>query len=202
MPKDPDYIIQGWDTAMKTGDANDYSACVTCFIKGDKMYLAHVFRDKLLYPNLRQKVLDFYNYSQTQYSQCATVLAIENKSSGMPLIDDLKASGVKIESIDLSGSKKSKMYTKSIKFENGTFMLPKQGLAPWLADYEDELFRFPRGQHDDQVDATIVALSCFGMNFAPTSQLKPLIRRMYTGKYRSSNQGRDERDGLCDSRGR
>lgn len=187
---------------MKTGDINDYSACVTCFIKDDKMYLAHVFRDKLLYPNLRQKVLDFYNYSQTQYSQCATVLAIENKSSGMSLIDDLKASGVKIESIDLPGSKKSKMYTESIKFENGTFMLSKQGLAPWLADYEDELFRFPRGQHDDQVDATIVALSCFGMNFAPTSQVKPLIRRMYTGKYRSSNQGRDERDGLCDSRGR
>ena len=30
--------------------------------------------------------------------------------------------------------------------------------APWLADLEDELFAFPRGRHDDQVDSISQAL--------------------------------------------
>jgi predicted phage terminase large subunit-like protein len=35
--------------------------------------------------------------------------------------------------------------------------LPKQ--APWLVDLENELFAFPNGRYDDQVDALIQALA-------------------------------------------
>ena len=31
--------------------------------------------------------------------------------------------------------------------------------APWLRDLEDELFAFPNGRHDDQVDALSQALA-------------------------------------------
>jgi phage terminase large subunit-like protein len=34
--------------------------------------------------------------------------------------------------------------------------LPKE--APWLADFEAEIFAFPNGRHDDQVDALSQAL--------------------------------------------
>jgi predicted phage terminase large subunit-like protein len=37
------------------------------------------------------------------------------------------------------------------RWSQGMVMLPEQ--APWLADLEHELLRFPAGRHDDQVDA-------------------------------------------------
>jgi predicted phage terminase large subunit-like protein len=49
-------------------------------------------------------------------------------------------------------SKQIRMFVQSQKFESGTAVLPKQ--APWLADYEAELFAFPHTLHDDQVDST------------------------------------------------
>ena len=35
--------------------------------------------------------------------------------------------------------------------EAGKVVLPEQ--APWLADFENEILRFPNASHDDQVDA-------------------------------------------------
>jgi phage terminase large subunit-like protein len=48
------------------------------------------------------------------------------------------------------------MAIQSAKFENGQVFLPKE--APWLRDLEDELFAFPNGRHDDQVDSISQAL--------------------------------------------
>ena len=49
-------IVQSWDTATMTGDANDYSVCTTWqMIKAD-YYLIDVFRGRLEYPTLRRKV--------------------------------------------------------------------------------------------------------------------------------------------------
>ena len=42
------------------------------------------------------------------------------------------------------------------KFENGQVFFPKE--APWLPDLEAELFAFPNGRHDDQVDSIGQAL--------------------------------------------
>lgn len=48
------------------------------------------------------------------------------------------------------------------KIENGSFLLPK--IAPWLTDYENELFKFPSGRYDDQGDATMMILEFLGKN--------------------------------------
>ena len=48
------------------------------------------------------------------------------------------------------------MAIQSAKFENGQVFFPKE--APWLADLEEELFAFPSGPHDDQVDSISQAL--------------------------------------------
>ena len=48
------------------------------------------------------------------------------------------------------------MGIQSAKFENGQMFFPKE--APWLRDLEDELFAFPNGRHDDQVDSISQAL--------------------------------------------
>ncbi len=43
------------------------------------------------------------------------------------------------------------MSIQSGKFESGQVLFPSR--APWLADLETELFAFPNGRHDDQVDS-------------------------------------------------
>ena len=42
------------------------------------------------------------------------------------------------------------MPIQSAKFGAGQVYLPER--APWLAEFEAELFAFPNGKHDDQVD--------------------------------------------------
>ena len=49
------------------------------------------------------------------------------------------------------------MAVVSAKFEAGQVFFPK--CAPWLADFEAELFSFPGGRHDDQCDSVSQALS-------------------------------------------
>jgi hypothetical protein len=53
--------------------------------------------------------------------------------------------------------KKTRMGIQAAKFENGQVFFPKE--APWLRDLEEELFAFPNGRHDDQVDSISQALS-------------------------------------------
>jgi hypothetical protein len=48
------------------------------------------------------------------------------------------------------------MAVASAKFEAGQALLPER--APWLADFEAELFVFPGSRHDDQCDSISQAL--------------------------------------------
>jgi predicted phage terminase large subunit-like protein len=67
----------------------------------------------------------------------------------------------------LPGSRRSESFQKGTswtrvsiqleKFANRQVFLPEQ--APWLVDFENELFAFRNGRYDDQVDALIQALA-------------------------------------------
>jgi predicted phage terminase large subunit-like protein len=46
---------------------------------------------------------------------------------------------------------------QAAKFEGGLILLPHH--ADWLAEFEAELFAFPGGRHDDQIDSMVQALS-------------------------------------------
>lgn len=55
------------------------------------------------------------------------------------------------------GDKITRMSIRSAMFEAGQVYLPER--APWLAEFEAELFSFPLGRHDDQVDSVSQALN-------------------------------------------
>ena len=48
------------------------------------------------------------------------------------------------------------MAVASAKIEAGQVLLPRR--APWLAEFEAELFAFPAARHDDQCDSVSQAL--------------------------------------------
>src|SRR6516162_5151441 len=88
LPDKFDQIVQSWDTANKASELSDFSVCTTWSIRGKNLYLLHVMRRRMEYPELKRAVCE----------QCeafeATVVLIEDKASGTQLIQELIADGV------------------------------------------------------------------------------------------------------------
>lgn len=147
-----DFIVQSWDTASKVSELSDYSVCVTIGKKGSRHYLLNVFRRRMEYPELKRAVLE-----QAKLHKPSTIL-IEDKSSGIQLIQELKREGLyAITAYDPLGNDKiMRLHAQTATIENGCFLLPKQ--AHWLGDYVQEIISFPGSKYDDQVDATTQAL--------------------------------------------
>jgi predicted phage terminase large subunit-like protein len=57
-----------------------------------------------------------------------------------------------------SDSKYSRAEAMAPLVKAGNVWIPADGAAPWVVDYLKELRRFPMAKHDDQVDATVMAL--------------------------------------------
>ena len=53
VPTQFDLLFQSWDTANKPNELSDYSVCTTWGIKDKHLYLLHVYRKRLDYPDLK-----------------------------------------------------------------------------------------------------------------------------------------------------
>jgi phage terminase large subunit-like protein len=82
-PEEFDRVVQSWDTANKASELSDFSVCTSWGIKGKDLYLLHVLRKRMEYPELKRAVCE----------QCeafgASVVLIEDKASGTQLIQEL-----------------------------------------------------------------------------------------------------------------
>lgn len=143
--RDGDLIVQSWDTASKADQINDYSVCITCLIHNNAFYLLHVLRKRLEYPDLRKCVVE------QKLAFRADEVLIEDKGSGTQLIQELRDKGSYPRAITPEGDKVIRMMTQTAPIEAGRFYIPQS--APWLADFLDELAKFPASRYDDQVDS-------------------------------------------------
>jgi hypothetical protein len=75
LPKTFDRVVQSWDTANKATELSDFSVCTTWRIKGKKLYLLSVLRQRLEYPDLKRAVRE----QQRLFN--ADVVLIEDKAS-------------------------------------------------------------------------------------------------------------------------
>jgi len=149
-PERFDSIVQSWDTANKESELADYSACTTWGVKRDKLYLLHVLRKRLEYPELKRAVVD------QARDWHANIVLIEDKASGTQLIQELRQTMSKIKGVKSEGDKVMRMLAQTAAIENGRVLIPKD--AYWLPDYVQELVTFPKAKYDDQVDSTSQAL--------------------------------------------
>jgi predicted phage terminase large subunit-like protein len=138
--------------ANKQGEENDYSVCTTWLIHENKYYLMDGLRGRFDFPTLRRKVSE-----QAKLHKASQIL-IEDAGFGTALIQEFKTegSGFSVIAVKPEYDKKIRMAIQAGKFENGQVFFPKD--AAWLADLEAELFAFPNGRHDDQVDSISQAL--------------------------------------------
>jgi predicted phage terminase large subunit-like protein len=139
------YVLQSWDTALRTDERNSYSVAITFLVQADNYYVLDVFRDRLEFPELRAKAESLArNYKADQ-------IVVEDSAFGQALVDELKRMSFRAIHIRPEGNKEVRMSVQSVKIDKGQLWLPKQ--ASWLDDFLEEILGFPNAAHDDQVDA-------------------------------------------------
>ena len=171
-------IIQAWDTAFSADEGSDYSVCVTMllipsdkYLKGESellygpcdshflVYLLDVYRDKIPFAELVPKARELWQRWQP------SVIAIEKKAYGVPLIEALENTGMVIEPVIPVQGKRARVTdgmgagvgAGSVQgwFRQGRVHVPAG--EPWVDDYVREMkdFNGDKGGVDDQVDATV-----------------------------------------------
>ena len=127
-PDEFDHVVQSWDTANKASELSDFSVCTSWGIKGKDLYLMHVLRKRMEYPELKRTVCE----------QCeafgASVVLIEDKASGTQLIQELIEYGLHaVTRYQPQSDKVIRMHAQTAMIENGSVHLPKD--AGWLPEY-------------------------------------------------------------------
>jgi predicted phage terminase large subunit-like protein len=146
-------VLQSWDTANKATDLSDFSVCTTWGVRDDRFYLLDVFRKRLNFPELKRAVRELAQRYRP------TSILIEDKASGTPLIQDLRADGligIKPYEPPAGTDKVMRLHLQTPLFANGHVSLPRH--ATWLTDCVAELIGFPGTKFDDQIDSTTQAL--------------------------------------------
>ena len=142
-------IVQAWDTAYKKGKKNDYSSCVTLGILRGGIFVLHVLREKLTWPELVEAAnKQFYAFRPR------TVL-IEDSASGQSLLQQLKVQSEPMipvhESQRGQQDKRSFVLPVTGYVQGGRVWLPKD--VPWAKRFVSSLGNFnpDREQKDDEV---------------------------------------------------
>ena len=135
---------------MSSNQPSDFSVSVVLLVRGETVYILDVIRARLEYPDLRRAVM-FQHGRWGQTPAAAYSLLIEKRGAGLSLIQDLQRENIYAVGIDPDGDKLQRMEAQTALIEAGAVHLPSN--APWLDEFKKEVLSFPKGRHDDQVDA-------------------------------------------------
>jgi predicted phage terminase large subunit-like protein len=141
-------IIQSWDTAFDNKKHNDYSVCTTWNYEKKKMYLIDTYRQKLNFPDLLRNAKSLYDKFKP------SLVLIEKKASGEPLIQSLRLNQIPLKSINPITDKVSRLHAVSGMFESGSVFF-NESIKDELIS---ELINFPYDANDDFVDSVSQAL--------------------------------------------
>jgi len=178
LPPNYEYKAIFADTALKKEEYNDWTV-FQCWAKyRGRIYLIDQFREKLLASDLKQAVTEFWNKHKGSSVQPNRGLYVEDKASGIQLIQDIqKKGGIPIIAMPREKSKifRANNFVNWIK--SGLLVLPEN--AEWLYEYKKEFKRFsPLDTHkyDDQIDPTLDAIEhmlAYGTQSKPKEDKKP-----------------------------
>jgi predicted phage terminase large subunit-like protein len=149
----PGRVIQSWDTASKNGELNDYSVCTTFYKYYGKYYVVDVFRARLNFPELLEKVKNHANCYWTEQMLEVSHVIIEDMGTGTSLIQSFqrRSHGVSVIGFKPKRDKIMRFEGTLDDFKSGKLLFPRT--ASWLLELEAELLSFPNGRYDDQVDS-------------------------------------------------
>ena len=138
--------IMSWDTAFKEKQQNDPSCGLVAGEADNGIYILDHELEHMGYPALKEKARTW------AAAHSPSALLIEDKASGQSLIQELKQeTSLPVVAVQVETDKVSRAWAVVPTWEAGRIYLPAG--APWVDDFLDEIYTFPRAAHDDQVDA-------------------------------------------------
>lgn len=146
-PDDCDLCVQSWDTASKADPSNDFSVCTTWGHCRGIWYLLDIYRGRLEFPKLKEKVLSLRDYWR------AEKVLIEDSSSGSSILQQLRTEKRRegIIGIQAKGSKSERLEAQLDMLYDGRVAFNPE--AETWRDLLNEMRAFPDGRHDDQIDS-------------------------------------------------
>ena len=151
-----DKVFQSWDTATSSLPTADWSVCTTWGYLAGRLFLLHVYRQRVDYPDLKKAVIALKHRFR------ADRVLMENANAGIGLIQEFRKSGpFSLIPVRPSTSKVERLIAQTGQIEEGRVFLPARldGLDEMLG----ELRAFPHGRHDDLVDSMTQMLE-YSMN--------------------------------------
>ncbi len=147
-------VILSADTAFKEKEENDFSVVLSI---GERMDgrgwdLLDRWKDKAGYPELKLRV----KAMNAQWHPQAFL--VEDKASGQSLIQELRLeSAIPLVPIKVDTDKVTRAHAVVPTWEAGNVFVDPS--LPWVNDFLDNLYGFPKLAHDDDVDAFTQAMN-------------------------------------------
>ena len=156
LPTDVEEWIQSWDLSVKGGPGHDYVVGLVAARRGADIFLVDRVKAQLSMP----ETLVAIRRACRQYPLARTIL-IEDSANGPAVIDTLKHEIPGIIAVTPQGDKMQRAAACAPRVEAGNVFVPRR-TAPdgrripgreWVDDFIEQLAVFPKGAHDDDVDA-------------------------------------------------
>lgn len=157
------------DTAFSEKKSADSSAFLLGGVKDKQKYILDLYCKKVTFVDLCRDLKSFYLNAVQKYGRSNNLDAIyiENKASGISLIQQLRAEGMPILELtptvhnevlkkDIVADKYTRFLEIEAELDSGNVSIPES--APWIPEFERQCEAFTGGkqeEHDDIVDTLI-----------------------------------------------
>lgn len=168
-PEDFNALYITCDTAFSEKKSADNSAFMLMGIKGKNKYILDMYFKKVTFVDLCRDLKSFYMKAQAEHTKYCPLssIYIENKASGISLIQQLRAEGLPIMELfptvhnealkrDIVADKYTRFLEIEAEIDSGNVWLPES--AHWLPEFEKECEAFTGGKQDEKDDGIDVLI--------------------------------------------
>ena len=166
-PEEFNTVVSSWDLASTIEERSSFSVGLLVGKLGANFFVLELVRGKFQAPELRRLMMRKIEEWQPDAA------IVEATELGRSMVQDIRRTTELPLLLDAPRfDKRARLEAQAARFEAGQVHLPRN--APWLGSYLSELLGFPFEPHDDQVDATSLALNYM---VARAARTRPLVRR-------------------------
>lgn len=176
-------IMCSWDTAFKEKTTSDYVVGTVWGVFGADRYLLRRVREQMSFGATKRAMKEVRHWATNAWPQAAVTTLIEKSANGVDIITELKREITGVVSYTAQSDKYLRASEAEPTLEAGNchvpgVMLPdRSGPDPartpaWVQEFIDELARFNKGEHDDQVDSWSQAMNWLNLKASQEATLE------------------------------
>ena len=154
-------VVQSWDLSFKDSPGSDYVVGLVFRVVGAEVYLLARYKARASFTETLRAIREMLD----RFPETSAVL-VEAAANGEAVIDELNREVKGLIPVQPKGGKLARAAAVEPWVEAGQVYLPRTTTAAglvrpeyaWAIDFEDNCAAFPKGAHDDDVDAFSQAL--------------------------------------------